>query len=426
MSLEGFSGHQEYGVGDGPCEIVAADFNGDGAVDLAVSNANQGATGSSVSILMGNGDGTFGAAVNYPVGWGPFSTEGADLDGDGDIDLTVANCNDRSISVLLGNGDGTFTAHQTYTFPSGSWGIIFEHTVADFDGDGDIDIAMIMLTPNLVVFMPNDGAGTFASPRVVDNVPGYPVDLEAGDFDGDGDSDIIVLYGPQLFVGNTVRVLENDGNATFGSPQSSAVGGTDLIRPPADFNGDGILDIAVNRTANPGGYISVALGSGDRTFGPVTNYAVSYPTGITASDFDGDGNIDLAVTNASPFNTVSVMLGLGDGTFDAPQAFAVVGGPQGPVAADLDGDSWPDLVTADFSTDQVSVLINLAEFAAGDLNCDGVVNNSDIPAFVMALSDPENYALAYPVCDPLLGDVNGDSEFNNADIPAFVELLTGG
>jgi hypothetical protein len=402
----GFAAHLDYGAGDGPYEIVVADFDGDTVLDLAISNGNQSATGSSVSVLLGNGDGTFGTAVSYPVGWGPYSLEGDDLDGDGDTDLTVANANDRSISVLLGNGDGTFVTHQTYVFSGGSWGVIFEHTTADFDGDDDIDVAMIMLTPNIVVFLPNDGTGTFSAPQIVDNVPGYPVDIESADFDGDNDIDIIVEYGPQLFVGDRVRVIRNNGDATFGSPRVTFVGGNDIVRPVADFNGDDILDVAVNMTTNPGGYISVAMGSGDGSFGSVTTYSVDYPTGITTADFDDNGNIDLAVTSSSPYNSVSVMLGNGDGTFATPQPFTVPAGPICPTAADLDGDSYPDLVTANFSVDSASVLINTT--CPADLNGDRVIDISDLGTML------PNYGMSGATYAD--GDLNGDGDVNIQDL----------
>jgi len=416
----GFAPHQDYGVGDGPREVVVADFNGDGALDLATQNA----TSDDIAVLLGNGDGTFGAATFYSVGDLPVTIEAADLDLDGDIDLTVANGNGVSISVLFGNGDGTFVTHQTYVYNIDDPpypGVIMAHTMADLDGDGDTDIALITLTANLVLFMPNDGTGTFNSFQVIDEIEGFsfPVDLEPGDLDGDGDIDLLMEYGS-----SAMRVYLNDGDGTFVWPPDFAITGHDIMTPPADLNGDGVPDIGLNNTVNPGGYISLAMGIGDGTFGPVTTYDVNRPSGITPCDFDRDGDMDLAITSYATYNTVSIMLGNGDGTFGLPQPYATAGNPECPVAADLNGDSWPDLITVNRNADNVSVLMNLTEYQPGDLNCDGVVDNSDIPAFVLALIDPETYLAEYPDCDLLLGDVSGDGEFNNADIAAFVELLT--
>ena len=410
--FRGYAPYENYAVGNGPYDIVVADFDGDGAKDIAVTNASQSATGDSVSILLGNGDGTFGAANTYAVGWGPFTIEGADFDGDGDIDLSIANANDRNIVVLFGNGDGTFFIHQTHPFIGASWGVIFAHTAADFDGDGDTDLAMIMLTPNIVVVLPNDGTGTFSSPQTVDTLPGFPVDLEPGDFDGDGDIDIAVAYGAGLFYGDTIRVLRNDGDATFSTRRESAVSGHDLVAPPADFNGDGILDIAMNTSSNPGGFITVALGNGAGRFLAATNYSVNNPTGITTSDLDLDGDIDLVVTNYSPYNTVSVMLGAGDGTFANPEPFAVTGGPQSPAAADLNGDSLPDLVTANFTGDSISILISVG--CQGDLNGDDSVDLTDL---AILLSD---FDCQGANC---VGDVDGDGDTDLQDLAVLLSVF---
>lgn len=402
----GFAPRQDYPTGSGSNEVVVADFNGDGVLDLATANRN----GASISVLLGNGDGTFGAGVTYAVGNLALTIEAADLDGDGDIDITVANGNDLSISVLFGNGDGTFVTHQTYVFDPDAPpypGVIMGHTMADFDGDGDVDIALITLTASLVLIMPNDGTGTFNSYQVVDEITGFtfPVDLETGDLDGDGDADLIMEYGS-----STMRVYLNNGNATFVRPPDFAMVGHDIMTPLADLNGDGILDIALNNTVNPGGYISVVFGNGDGTFGPVTTYNVDRPSGITSADFDGDGYIDLAVTSYATFNTVSVMLGKGDGTFADPLPFATAANPECPVAADFDGDSWPDLVTANRGGNSVSILINLT--CPGDLDGDHVAGLADLAILL------GNYGMAGMTYAD--GDLNDDGVVNLQDL---AELL---
>ena len=152
----------------------------------------------------------------------------------------------------------------------------------------------------------------------------------------------------------------------------------------------------------------------------MTTYAANFPTGITTSDLDGDGDIDLAVTNTSPYNTVSVMLGNGDGTFAAPQPFTVVGGPHGPAAADLDGDFWPDLVTANFSADTVSVLINLT--CPGDFDGDSDVDSDDYDAFKACFTGPGG-GLIDPGCIP--GDFDGDEDVDCDDWEEFKNAWTG-
>ncbi|MGE0480028.1 MAG: FG-GAP repeat domain-containing protein [Phycisphaerae bacterium] len=420
----GFALRQDYAVGDGPRENVVADLNGDGVPDLATAHGNS----DDIAVRLGIGDGTLAAAVFYPAGDTPLSLRAADLDGDGDTDLTVANGNGVSISVYFGNGDGTFVLHQTYAFDPESPpfpGVILTHAMADFDGDGDVDIAVATLTGTAIVILPNDGTGTFGPLQIAAEIGAIWIDLETGDFNGDGHVDIVTMDGPLLSIG-TLRIRLNNGDGTFGAPLSSAMQGHGIVKPAADFNGDGLLDIAANATVNPGGYISVALGNGDGTIGLVTTYPVNRPSGITTADFDRDGNIDLAVTSFNTYNTVSVMLGHGDGAFAAPLPFATAGNPECPTAADLNGDSWLDVVTSNRNADSVSVLINLTEYPLGDLNCDGVLNNFDIDPFVLTLTDPAGYAAAYPECSMHNADVNCDGDVNNFDIDPFVSCLTQG
>jgi len=356
----GFAPRQDYSVGETPQVVTAADFNGDGAPDLAAANADS----DDMSVLLNNGDGTFGAADFYPAGNTPLSIRTADFDGDGDADLSVMNGNGTSISVYFGNGDGTFVTHQTYDFDPNEPpypGVLITHTMADFDGDGDVDIAVVSLTGTTIMILPNDGSGTFGPHNVIDEPPGpgFPTDLVSADFDGDGDVDLMTVTG-YLFGHGPARVLLNDGDGTSWTALSFDVEGDGIVDPPADFNGDGILDIAFTRTVNPGGYILVGMGNGDGTFGPLTSYNVDRPGyPMTTSDIDHDGDIDLIVTSFGPYRTVNVLLGYGDGTFADPLSFPGVGAVSSPVAVDLNGDTWPDVATANRGDDTVSVFINL-------------------------------------------------------------------
>jgi hypothetical protein len=358
----GFAPRTDYGVGETPQTIAVADFNGDGAPDIASENTDS----DDMSVLINNGDGTFGAANFYPCGNTPISIAAGDLDGDGDADITVANGNGTSISIFFGNGDGTFFTHQTYEFDPNLPpypGVIITHTMADFDGDNDIDIAVVTLTGTTIMILPNDGTGTFNSHQIIayHNGPGFPVDLVPADFDGDGDVDLMTVTG--YFLGHGPGwVLFNNGDAPWTYIEFEPEG-DGIVDPPADFNGDGILDIAFTRTINPGGYITVALGNGDGTFGPQTQYDVERPGyPMTTADIDLDGDIDLIVTSFGPYRTVSVLLGHGDGTFDEPLAFPGVGAVSSPIAADFNGDSFPDVATANRGKDNVSVFLNQTQF----------------------------------------------------------------
>ena len=254
--------------------------------------------GDTVSVLMGNGDGTFKPQVTYAVGVAPAAIVAGDFNGDGKLDLAVANQSDRmdpgvgSVSVLLNNGNGTFQPQVAYP-------------------------------------------GAFFSQSIVE-----------GDFTGNGRLDLLV--GGLLLQGN--------GDGTFRSAQVE-IGGNDLFgyqyAVAGDFNGDGKLDLAfangsINLAGN--GTISVALGDGDGTFASPINYEVgSSPTTIVTGDFNGSGNLSLATVNLDS-NNVSVLLGNGDGTFANPGQFVTI--PHAtPLVADVNGDGTDDVLVVDGAGD---------------------------------------------------------------------------
>lgn len=404
--FRGFAPAQTYGAGDGPRDVIVADLNGDGALDLASCHQNS----NDIAVLLGNGDSTFGAATFYAAGDTPLSIAAADIDGDGDVDLTVVNGNSTSISIYRGNGDGTF-ASELFDFDPNQPpfpGVLVGHRMGDYDNDGDVDIAVVSLTGTAVMILPNDGSGNFGPLRVIDEPPGpgFPISLSQGDFDNDGDIDLIWATG--FFLGHgPARVLLNNDDAPW-APLSFDAEADGVLYPPADFNGDGILDLAMTKTQNPDGYMLVTLGNGDGTFGPQTSYPVERPYPPTAADMDNDGNIDLVVPSFGPYHTVSVFIGHGDGTFDDPLVYAAGGNnPQAPVAIDLNGDSFLDLVTANRGGDNLSVLINLTSCTPGDLDGDG---DTDVGDLGLLLGDFGNPGPNAP------GDADGDGDTDIADL----------
>jgi uncharacterized protein (UPF0548 family) len=278
-----------FSVGVNPISVAVGDFNGDGKLDLAVANsgdnpADVSPTRGSLSVLLGNGDGTFQTAVTYSfAGTNLTAIVVGDFNGDGKLDLAVGNEGppysgylDAGVSVLLGNGDGTFQQAVNSSAP-GAGG--YQYVVGDFNGDGKLDLAM-----------PNGGTA------------------QAG------------------YTDNGVSVLLGNGDGTFQTAVNYTVGAAPSSLVVGDFNGDGKPDLAVTKEGTapdyPDGGVSVLLGNGDGTFQPAVNYAAgSRPISLAVGDFNRDGKPDLAVGDFGFYSNnwtdagVSVLLGNGDGTF---------------------------------------------------------------------------------------------------------------
>jgi len=347
----------DYSVVTNPTSVVVEDFNGDGKADFAVVNNTR---DGQVSVLLGNGDGTFQAAAEYSVGTSPFSLAAEDFNGDGITDLAVANLGDGSttagnIGILLGNGDGTFQAQVTYAAGFNPGYVV----VADFNGDGKADLAVAsdVSAGSLCVLLGN-GDGTFQAPLTYTGF--FPSSLAVGDFNGDGKADLAMSNAPSLGSLSVLTVLLGNGDGTFqpavNYPNSASVPDSVAV---ADFNGDGKQDLAVGGS----GGVSIFLGKGDGTFQPPVSYATStQPTSIAVSDFNGDGKPDLALAN-DDFTTggnVTVLIGNGDGTFQAPTSYLAGANPFSVAAADFNGNGKADIAAANDGSKSVSVLMGTA------------------------------------------------------------------
>jgi hypothetical protein len=361
--LPSFLGPVNYSVGSFPTSIVAADFNHDAVLDLAVANP------SSSSVLLGNADGTFQQALNSPGAAAPRSLAVGDFNADGKLDLATANAGE--VSVLLGDGNGTFQA----PISSGIGPDYMSVSVGDFNTDGKLDLAV---TSNLRIddgygyygghyyhdesrasILLGNGTGSFADPIASSVGYGYfLVSAAAGDFNTDGKLDLAVASN-----GGAVILLPGTGAGTFGIPTSFHTGYYSSSVAAGDVNADGKLDLV---TANPqGNNVSVLLGTGAGSFGAAQNYtAGSQPQtdwgceSVTMADFNGDGRLDLVTANGDT-ETVSVLLGTGAGTFQPPVSATADSWPYGVVAGDFNGDGRPDVAYGSNNvSNNVSVLLN--------------------------------------------------------------------
>jgi len=347
----------DYATGTGPIGVIAADFNGDGKPDLASANSGD----NTVSVLLGNGDGTFTSKSTLATGSVPFSLTAGDFNGDGKLDLAVANFANgvpSTVSVFLGNGDGTFQAPVTYAAGSGPISVI----AGDFNGDTKLDLAVANQNDHSVSILLGNGDGTFQTHV---DYPAGTTDVAAvafGDFNRDGKFDLAVTNPSS----DTVSVLLGNGDGTFGAPVAYATGSSGdhpIAVSAVDLNGDGKVDLAVtNLNAKT---VAILLGNGDGTFQSQVSYATTTgafigPSAMTTGDFNGDGKVDLAITDRSD-NSVSILPGNGDGTFQSPLEFTTGSFAAGVAAGDFNGDGRLDLAVTNFNSNTVSVMLHLPQ-----------------------------------------------------------------
>ncbi len=314
---------------------VAADFDGDGHMDLAVGEDFV------VKVYRGRGDGTFDQPLDVSVPGASSSIGVGDFNGDGIPDMAVtegiqgSNC--LGVSILLGKGDGAFETSgevQAGCQP-------FSVDIGDFNRDGKLDLAIANRASNFGSILLGRGDGTFDSPISLDSEEGSGAFVIVGDFDGDGDDDVAFRQQQSTSV---VSVYLSHGDGTFEPATNFPVGDYPYSAVLRDFNGDGKLDLA---TANMFSFdVSILLGRGDGTFGPEARFpAGMFPQYIAAGDFDADGTEDLAVTGLR--NTVTILLGRGDGTFVAAEQSTAVNA-QGIASGDFNSDGRSDLVIGAF------------------------------------------------------------------------------
>lgn len=377
--------------------VAVGDVNGDGHPDLVVANWSQALNDShgKVSVLLGNGYGTFRAPVSYPSGgYGNSSVAIGDVNGDGKLDLVVGNAS-GDVAVLLGNGDGTFQEPVSYN-TAGIW--VYSVSIGDVNGDGHADLVVTSACQDFPVcgsgevnVLLGNGDGTFRPPLTYDTIGLNAYSAALVDVNSDGHLDLVVANECQSATScsGAVSVLLGNADGTFQAPVNYSSGGYYAMSVAVeDVNGDGYPDVVVanlcasinpDGSCNSGSELSVLLGNGDGSF----QSPVSYSSGgngnlsVAIGDVNADGYPDLVVTmpqsGSDGSGAVAVLVGDGDGTFQPAVAFGSGGwnswGATPAAVADVNGDGKPDVLVANecktkacSTTGSVGVLLN--EFAA--------------------------------------------------------------
>jgi Bacterial Ig-like domain (group 3)/FG-GAP-like repeat len=424
--------------------VAVGDLNGDGHPDVVVAGVGAPST---IGVLLGKGDGTFNPPATYSSGGNfAYAVVIGDVNGDGIPDLVVANeyANDHStegvVGVLLGNGDGTFRAAVGYD--SGGNGAL-SVTIADVNGDRHPDIIVAnqciasgcsATGTGSVGILLNDGKGAFLPAATYSSGALYADSVAVGDFNRDGKPDIVVankcpVDGNCNTENGSLGVLLNMGDGTFKAPVMYSSGGYEyaLAVAVADLNSDRKLDLIVGNWcqnisvcggASPTGGVSVLLGKGDGTFQLPVTYAggTGDAASIAVGDVNGDGHPDVLLTGGS---NVDVLLGNGDGTLQAPVGVANFQTTAAVAIADLNADGRPDLVVGD-EYSLVSVILNALRAPAST-----VVKSSANPSLInRPVTFTATVTSASPIPDGTVITFYSQTELGTAKTTKGVARLT--
>jgi hypothetical protein len=395
-----------YATGNSPSFVATSVLRNNSTIDgtfndLIVANSAD----NTVSVLLGNGDGTFENQVAYLLGattdtdpvW--IATGAFNTTNNGNIDLAIANKGSNTVSILLGQSDSTDTATGTFVagtdVPTGKAPVsLATAEFYDIAATGFLDLAVANQTDDTISVYQGDGDGTFKAPVVTKLPAGFePTSLVTGRFTNSTHTDLVVTE-KSIVTNNAgiVQILLGNGDGTFTQPAGSTytVGNTPTFVTTGDFNADGVTDlviansgapsVATNGAAVTGDSVSILFGNpnptqvdtGNGTFTAQTVYAAGTgPTSIAVADYNQDGSPDLAMSDSGD-NAVTILFNEGTGIFTSSIPEIPVGtDPVSIVSADFNGDGRPDAATADNGAAEATVILNSIDLLGSGISSEG-------------------------------------------------------
>jgi hypothetical protein len=413
---------QSYPVGNVPEAIAFGDLDGNGILDVAVANSSADGKpgGDSVSVLLGSDDGTLAPHGSYAVGRRPEGIQLLDADDDGVLDAVTADWLGDSVSILLGDGTGGLSAPSTVRVPGGPRFVV----AADFTGDGAVDLVTANFSDDSIAVLAGDGAGGFTPLRTT-AVKDGPEVVAVARLDDDAELDLVTAN-----VGHgSITPLAGDGTGRFRPQASHRVGKRPRFVIARDLDGDGLDDLVVAN--HDDGYVSIERNRGDFTFeraADLSGEGLVRPVYLDVADIDGDERLDVLATWVGS-DVFTVFRG-GEEPFvlRAPLVIATGSNPVGIAVKDLDADGTADIIVSNALEDTVFLYHASAQpppgrpFLRGDSNADGEVNLSDAVSVLSFLFQAGDR----PTC-MRAADSSGNGAVSISDaVYLLLHLLLGG
>ncbi len=352
-----FSSMITHSTGDNsrPFGIAVGDFNNDGQLDIVVTNSRT----DNVGVLLGYGNGSFTAVITYSTGGSSYPTAVAvgDINNDDQLDIIVSNFAACNVGILFGYGNGSFSVVKTYS--TGETSFPYSFTLIDLDIDGQLDIIVANFGASNIGIFFGYGNGSFQNQLTYSTgYPSGPADVTVADFNNDNRLDIAV----PILNRDNVGILLGYGNRTFAEMMtySTGAGSTPMCVLVSDLNDDNHLDIVVANIGTTN--IVVLFGFGDGSFLFGTPYSTggigSKPSALAIDDLNKDGRLDIIVSNHYE-NNIGVFYGYGNELFASMTSYTTGDGshPHSVAIGDFNNDGWSDIVVANYGTDNVGILL---------------------------------------------------------------------